>query len=265
MDFFETDDKEMPRASVQGNMRGPDPDADIIATDLVKIYGQRTVVNGISLHASCGEIVGLLGPNGAGKTTTFYMVVGLVKPNGGTVTFRGENITRTPVYKRARKGLGYLAQEASIFRKLTVEENVLAILETMPYSKARRKERAEELLEGLNLTKLAKQRAYTLSGGERRKLEIARALVRKPAILMLDEPFSGVDPLAVHDIQEIVKSLRDGGLGIIVTDHNVRETLSIVDRAYLVYDGKILCEGSSDFLANDETARRYYLGEDFRM
>ncbi len=238
---------------------------DVQATELIKQYGQRTVVNGISLQASCGEIVGLLGPNGAGKTTTFYMVVGLVRPNAGTITFRGEDITRVPVYRRARLGLGYLAQEASIFRKLTVEENVLAILETMELSKSARLERAEELLTSLNLTKVAKQRAYTLSGGERRKLEIARALVRKPAILMLDEPFSGVDPLAVHDIQEIVKGLRNRGLGIIVTDHNVRETLSIVDRAYLVYDGQILCEGSSDFLVQDETARRLYLGKNFRM
>ncbi len=238
---------------------------DIQAIDLVKQYGQRTVVNGISLHASCGEIVGLLGPNGAGKTTTFYMVVGLVRPNSGTVVFRGESITRMPVFRRARLGLGYLSQEASIFRKLTVEENVLAILETMPLTKPERMARAEELLSSLSLTKVARQRAYTLSGGERRKLEIARALVRKPAILMLDEPFSGVDPLAVHDIQQIVRGLRDRGLGIIVTDHNVRETLSIVDRAYLVYDGQILCEGSSDFLVQDETARRLYLGANFRM
>ena len=238
---------------------------DIQAFDLVKQYGQRTVVNGISLHASCGEIVGLLGPNGAGKTTTFYMVVGLVRPNSGIVLFRGEAITRMPVYRRARLGLGYLSQEASIFRKLTVEENVLAILETMPLTKPERLARAEELLSSLSLTKVAKQRAYTLSGGERRKLEIARALVRKPAILMLDEPFSGVDPLAVHDIQQIVIGLRDRGLGIIVTDHNVRETLSIVDRAYLVYDGQILCEGSSEFLVQDETARRLYLGANFRM
>lgn len=238
---------------------------DIQANELVKQYGQRTVVNGVSLHASCGEIVGLLGPNGAGKTTTFYMVVGLVRPNEGTIAFRGEDITRMPVFRRARLGLGYLAQEASIFRKLTVEENVLAILETMKLSKAERLERAEDLLASLNLTKVARQRAYTLSGGERRKLEIARALVRKPAILMLDEPFSGVDPLAVHDIQEIVKGLRNRGLGIIVTDHNVRETLSIVDRAYLVYDGQILCEGTSDFLVQDEMARRLYLGTNFKM
>jgi len=238
---------------------------DIQACDLVKQYGQRTVVNGISLYTNCGEIVGLLGPNGAGKTTTFYMVVGLVRPNSGTVTFRGQPITRMPVYRRARLGLGYLSQEASIFRKLTVEENVMAILETMTLTKGERRDRLEELLTSLSLTKVAKQRAYTLSGGERRKLEIARALVRKPAILMLDEPFSGVDPLAVHDIQEIVKGLRNRGLGIIVTDHNVRETLSIVDRAYLVYDGQILCEGSSEFLVQDETARRLYLGANFRM
>jgi len=251
----------MDEAAEQTEKREP----DIQAFDLVKQYGQRTVVNGVSLHASCGEIVGLLGPNGAGKTTTFYMVVGLVRPNAGVISFRGEAITRMPVYRRARLGLGYLAQEASIFRKLTVEENVLAILETLPLTKVERVERAEELLASLGLTKVAKQRAYTLSGGERRKLEIARALVRRPAILMLDEPFSGVDPLAVHDIQEIVKGLRSRGLGIIVTDHNVRETLSIVDRAYLLYDGQILCEGPSDFLVQDETARRLYLGKNFRM
>jgi lipopolysaccharide export system ATP-binding protein len=245
------------------NVSGKTP--EIQAFDLVKQYGQRTVVNGISLHASCGEIVGLLGPNGAGKTTTFYMVVGLVRPNSGTILFRDEAITRMPVYRRARLGLGYLAQEASIFRKLTVEENVLAILETLPLTKQERLARAEELLASLNLIKVAKQRAYTLSGGERRKLEIARALVRKPDILMLDEPFSGVDPLAVHDIQEIIRGLRNRGLGIIVTDHNVRETLSIVDRAYLVCDGQILCEGTSEYLVQDETARRLYLGANFRM
>jgi lipopolysaccharide export system ATP-binding protein len=238
---------------------------DIQAVDLVKQYGSRTVVNGISINANCGEIVGLLGPNGAGKTTTFYMLVGLVRPNEGTVSFRGENITRMPVYKRARLGIGYLAQEASIFRKLTVEENVMAILETLPLTKKERKDRAEALLGSLGLLKVSKQRAYTLSGGERRKLEIARALVRRPSVLMLDEPFSGVDPLAVHDIQEIVRGLRDRGLGIIVTDHNVRETLSIVDRAYLVYEGQVLCEGTSEFLVQDEEARRLYLGTNFRM
>jgi len=238
---------------------------DIQAIGLVKQYGSRTVVDGISINAHCGEIVGLLGPNGAGKTTTFYMLVGLVRPNEGTVTFQGANITRMPVYKRARLGIGYLAQEPSIFRTLTVEENVLAILETLPLSRPQRKHRAEELLSSLGLLKVARQRAYTLSGGERRKLEIARALVRQPSILMLDEPFSGVDPLAVHDIQEIIRGLRDMGLGIIVTDHAVRETLSVVDRAYLVYEGQVLCEGTSEFLVQDEAARRFYLGANFRM
>ncbi|MFO7936311.1 MAG: LPS export ABC transporter ATP-binding protein [Kiritimatiellia bacterium] len=238
---------------------------DIVALNLVKRYHQRTVVDGISLYADCGEIVGLLGPNGAGKTTTFYMVVGLVRPNEGVVRFKNQVVTRMPVYKRARMGLGYLAQEPSVFRKLTVEENILAILETLKISAPERRERLDELLEGLSLTKVARQRAYTLSGGERRKLEIARALVRRPSILMLDEPFSGVDPLAVNDIQEIVRGLRDRGLGIIITDHNVRETLSVVDRAYLVYEGSILLEGSSDELVENETARRFYLGNNFRM
>jgi lipopolysaccharide export system ATP-binding protein len=219
----------------------------------------------MAMSVNCGEIVGLLGPNGAGKTTTFYMIVGLVRPTKGKVIFRGQDFTNMPVYQRARKGLGYLAQEASIFRKLSVWENVMAILETLPMSKAQRKDRAEELLSSLDLMKVAKQPAYTLSGGERRKLEIARALVRKPKILMLDEPFAGVDPLAVHDIQNIVRSLRDQGLGIIITDHNVRETLGVVDRAYLVYDGKLLSEGTSEYLVNDEKARRLYLGENFRM
>jgi lipopolysaccharide export system ATP-binding protein len=238
---------------------------DVVALDLVKRYGQRTVVDGISLYADCGEIVGLLGANGAGKTTTFYMVVGLVRPNEGVVKFKNEVITRMPVYKRARMGLGYLAQEASVFRKLTVEENILAILETLPISAAERRQRLDELLSTLSLTKVARQRAFTLSGGERRKLEIARALVRRPSILMLDEPFSGVDPLAVNDIQEIVVDLRDRGLGIIITDHNVRETLSVVDRAYLVYEGRILREGTSEELVNDPLAREFYLGDNFRM
>ncbi len=238
---------------------------DLIAKDLVKVYGERTVVNGMSMNVRCGEIVGLLGPNGAGKTTTFYMIVGLVKPNEGAVTFRGKDLTHLPVFMRARSGLGYLAQEASIFRKLSVWDNVMAILETLKMSRSERKNRCEELLSSLDLVKVARQPAYTLSGGERRKLEIARALVRRPSILMLDEPFAGVDPLAVHDIQEIVRGLKRQGLGIIITDHNVRETLNVVDRAYLVYDGRLLCEGTSDYLVNDEEARRLYLGEDFRM
>ena len=238
---------------------------DLVAEGLVKTYGNRTVVNGMSMDVRCGEIVGLLGPNGAGKTTTFYMIVGLVKPNEGRVTFHGEDVTHLPVFLRARKGLGYLAQEASVFRKLSVWNNVMAILETLGMKRAERVARCEELLASLDLLKVAKQPAYTLSGGERRKLEIARALVRRPSILMLDEPFAGVDPLAVHDIQEIVRSLKAQGLGVIITDHNVRETLNVVDRAYLVYDGRLLCEGTSEYLVNDEDARRLYLGEDFRM
>ncbi len=238
---------------------------DLVATGLVKVYGERTVVNGMDVSCSCGEVVGLLGPNGAGKTTTFYMVVGLVKPDGGRVAFRGEDITSLPVFLRARKGLGYLAQEASIFRKLTVWQNVMAILETLPMSPKRRKARAEELLAPFDLMKVAKQPAYTLSGGERRKLEIARALVRDPAILMLDEPFAGVDPLSVNEIQDIVRRLADRGLGIIITDHNVRETLSVVDRAYMVYNGRLLKEGTTADLVNDEEVRTRYLGAEFRM
>ena len=245
---------------------------DVQATGLVKTYGTRTVVNGISINASCGECVGLLGPNGAGKTTTFYMVVGLVRPDGGQVSFRGEDITHMPVYKRARIGLGYLAQEPSVFRKLSVEENILAILETMNPTRAEKRARLEELLESLGLTKVAKQPAYTLSGGERRKLEIARALVRRPAILMLDEPFAGVDPLAVDDIQNIVRGLKAQAKhntpfspGVIITDHNVRETLDIVDRAYIVFEGRVLCEGTSQELIENPEARHSYLGENFRM
>ena len=238
---------------------------DLSATGLVKVYGDRTVVSGISMQCSCGEIVGILGPNGAGKTTTFYMIVGLVRPESGKVEFRGEDITRLPVYRRARMGLGYLAQEASVFRRLTVWENVMAILETLPLGRKERAARAEELLAPFDLMKVAKQPAYTLSGGERRKLEIARALVRRPAILMLDEPFAGVDPLSVNEIQDIVRGLAEKGLGIVITDHNVRETLSVVNRAYLVYDGQLLREGSSEELVNDPEVREKYLGENFRM
>ena len=245
--------------------RAEAPRPDLVATNLVKVYGDRTVVSGISVHCSCGEIVGILGPNGAGKTTTFYMVVGLVRPDGGRVEFRGEDITRLPVYVRARKGLGYLAQEPSVFRRLTVWENVMAILEMLPMSRRERAARAEELLAPFDLMKVAKQPAYTLSGGERRKLEIARALVRSPAILMLDEPFAGVDPLSVNEIQEIVRTLASKGLGIIITDHNVRETLSVVNRAYLVYEGRLLREGSSRELVEDPDVREKYLGENFRM
>lgn len=235
------------------------------AEQLVKSYRNRKVVDGVSIHIDKGEIVGLLGPNGAGKTTTFYMIVGLVRPDSGTIHFQGGDITRFPVYRRAQSGLGYLAQEPSIFRKLTVEQNILAILETLPSSRAEKKRRLHELLEEFNLLKVARQRAYTLSGGERRKLEIARALVQNPAILMLDEPFAGVDPLAVSDIQQIIRDLQSSGYGILITDHNVRETLSVVDRAYLLYEGRVLCEGTSQQLINDPEVRKRYLGEEFRM
>lgn len=258
--------EQTPPTAPEGAKPGtPAGEPDVSAEGLVKVYGTRTVVNGISINARCGECVGLLGPNGAGKTTTFYMVVGLVRPNAGTVRFRGQDITHMPVYKRARIGLGYLAQEPSIFRRLSVEDNVLAILETVKLSKAEKKDRLDELLTSLGLTKVAKQPAYTLSGGERRKLEIARALVRKPAILMLDEPFAGVDPLAVDDIQNIVRGLKAQGLGVIITDHNVRETLDIVDRAYIVFEGRVLCEGTSRELIENPEARHSYLGENFRM
>ncbi|MGQ9661600.1 MAG: LPS export ABC transporter ATP-binding protein [Kiritimatiellia bacterium] len=235
------------------------------AQELSKKYRGRTVVNGVTLHVNRGEIVGLLGPNGAGKTTTFYMILGLIKPDAGQVFFQNRDVTREPVHRRARTGIGYLAQEPSVFRKLTVEQNVLAILETLNLSEEERGRRLTELLEELGLSPLAKQKAYTLSGGERRKLEITRALVRNPAMLMLDEPFSGVDPLAVAEIQTILTGLRNRGLGILITDHNVRETLAVVNRAYLIYEGKVLREGESSFLINDEVSRKLYLGESFSM
>jgi lipopolysaccharide export system ATP-binding protein len=233
--------------------------------EVMKAYRGRQVVNKVNLELNRGEIVGLLGPNGAGKTTTFYMIVGLVRPDSGRIGFQGYDITRVPVYKRARMGIGYLAQEPSIFRKLTVAENVMAILETLNISLQERQIRLKALLEELDIAKLANQKAYTLSGGERRKLEITRALVTSPSMLMLDEPFSGVDPLAVNEIQQIIIGLRNRGLGILITDHNVRETLSVVDRAYLLYEGKVLTEGTSSFLINDEMSRQLYLGEKFRM
>jgi lipopolysaccharide export system ATP-binding protein len=232
---------------------------------IVKAYRGRKVVNGVDLRVNRGEIVGLLGPNGAGKTTTFYTIVGLIKPDSGRVLFDGMDITSLPVHKRARRGIGYLSQEASVFRKLTVEQNIMAILETLDIPKAERKRRLVELLGELDMAGLAGQKAYTLSGGERRRLEITRALVTNPSIMLLDEPFSGVDPLAVYDVQEIVKGLRARGLGIIITDHNVRETLAIVDRAYLICEGKVLREGKSDFLINDKVSIDLYLGPRFSM
>jgi lipopolysaccharide export system ATP-binding protein len=232
---------------------------------LVKSYRGRTVVNGVDVNVRPGEIVGLLGPNGAGKTTTFYMVTGLIHPTAGQVWFKGRNISKVPMYKRARMGMGYLSQEPSIFRKLTVQENVMAILETLPISGRERRERLEFLLNELKIAHLSKQRAYTLSGGERRRLEITRALVTNPSLILLDEPFSGVDPLAVYEVQEIIKDLRAKGLGVLITDHNVRETLAVVDRAYLMCEGKVLREGASSFLVNDEMSRELYLGPRFSM
>lgn len=232
---------------------------------LVKSYHGKKVVNEVDVYVNAGEIVGLLGPNGAGKTTTFYMVTGLIHPTAGQVFFKDRNVSKMPMYKRARMGMGYLSQEPSIFRKLTVQENVMAILETLPISGRERRKRLSFLLDELKIAHLAKQRAYTLSGGERRRLEITRALVTNPSIILLDEPFSGVDPLAVYEVQEIIKELREKGLGVLITDHNVRETLAVVDRAYLMCEGKVLREGASDFLVNDEMSRELYLGPRFSM
>ncbi len=230
---------------------------------LVKVYSDREVVRGVDISVKNGEIVGLLGPNGAGKTTCFYMIVGLIAATKGQVWFGNNDITPLPMYKRARMGIGYLPQEASVFRKLTVEENIRAILETLDLSRKEIKERLAQHLEELGLTKVAKQKAFTLSGGERRRLEITRALVTKPNFLLMDEPFSGVDPLSVQDVQSIIRDLKKQGIGILITDHNVRETLRVVDRAYLLYDGSILCAGSSEALVNDPQSRKLYLGEDF--
>jgi len=241
-------------------------DEPLLRTDkLVKIYGGRAVVNGVDINVRRGEIVGLLGPNGAGKTTSFYMIVGLVRPNSGRVFFEEEDVTRKPMFKRARAGMGYLPQEESIFRKLTVEQNIMAILETTKLSKAERKSRCEELLNQFGIEHIARNQALTLSGGEKRRLTIARSLVTSPSLLMLDEPFSGVDPIAVFDVQQIVSNLRNAGLAILITDHNVRETLAIVDRAYLIFEGRVESEGTKDFLLSDTVSRKLYLGESFQM
>ncbi len=232
---------------------------------LTKSYGGRTVVRGVSLDVSSGEVVGLLGPNGAGKTTTFYMVVGLTAPDSGQVDLDGVDVTSDPMYVRARKGIAYLPQEASIFRGLTVEQNVQAILETVGLSRSARRARLRELLSELGLTPLARSMAYTLSGGERRRVEITRALVIEPKFVLLDEPFAGIDPIAVTDIQTIIFHLKARGIGVLITDHNVRETLKITDRAYIVHDGTIFRSGTPDALANDEDVKRIYLGADFRL
>ncbi|HBM15524.1 MAG TPA: LPS export ABC transporter ATP-binding protein [Lentisphaeria bacterium] len=233
--------------------------------NLVKAYKGRRVVNGVSIQVCEGEVVGLLGPNGAGKTTSFYMITGLIRPDSGTVHFRDIDISKYPMYKRSRLGMGYLAQEPSIFRKLTVEQNIMAILETLDLSSYERKERLKALLNELEIDHLSKQKAVTLSGGERRRLEITRALVTNPSLILLDEPFSGVDPLAVYDVQQVICRLRDKGLSILITDHNVRETLSVVNRAYLLCEGQIVVQGTSDFLVKDPKAREVYLGPKFTM
>ena len=232
---------------------------------LKKSYGGRAVVKGVDITINPGEIVGLLGPNGAGKTTTFYMVTGVVKPDSGNILFDHRDVSRYPMHKRSQLGIGYLSQEPSIFRRLTVEENILAILETLELPPRERKKRLEELLNELGIAHLRKSRAYTLSGGERRRLEITRALVTHPLCILLDEPFSGIDPIAVSDCQHLIQELKNKGLGILLTDHNVRETLSITDRAYIMYEGKILISGTKNELLNNKEARKIYLGEKFSM
>ncbi|RLC47421.1 MAG: LPS export ABC transporter ATP-binding protein [Candidatus Cloacimonadota bacterium] len=237
---------------------------NVIKTDkLVKVYNKRKVVNEISISLSQGEIVGLLGPNGAGKTTTFHIIIGLIKPNSGKIYFNDCDITKLPLYKRARKGIGYLSQEPSVFHKLSVEQNIMAILETLKLSKKERKRLLNKYLNELSIANLAKSKAYTLSGGERRKLEITRSLVTNPSFLFLDEPFAGIDPLAVSDIQDIIKKLQRKNIGVLITDHNVRETLQITDRAYIIYEGKLLLSGTSKELVNNPEARKVYLGEKF--
>ena len=238
----------------------------LLTTDkLVKQYRRRRVVDGVSIQVAAGEIVGLLGPNGAGKTTTFNMVVGVIKADEGTVRFEGQDVTHQPMHKRARLGMGYLTQEPSVFRKLTVEQNILAILETCKMDRAERKVRLKYLLEELDLTRLSQHVAYTLSGGEKRRLEITRALVTSPKLLLLDEPFSGIDPIAVFEVQKILRRLRERGLGILITDHSVREMLKLIDRGYIIHKGEVLVQGSAEFLANDPKAREIYLGPEFNL
>src|ERR1051325_969623 len=241
-------------------------DNTLLRTDkLVKEYRHRRVVNSVSINVAAGEIVGLLGPNGAGKTTTFNIVVGVVKPDEGAVQFQARDITRLPMHKRARLGIGYLTQEPSVFRKLTVEQNILAILETLKLNGEERAVRLKYLLDELDLAPLANSMAYTLSGGEKRRLEITRALVTSPKLLLLDEPFSGIDPIAVYEVQKIVRRLKERGLGILITDHSVREMLKLIDRGYIIHKGEVLVEGASEFLANDPKAREIYLGPEFNM
>jgi lipopolysaccharide export system ATP-binding protein len=242
------------------------PDFHLLrAEKLKKIYGKRTVITDTSIQVKQGEIVGLLGPNGAGKTTTFYMITGMIKPNAGKIFINEKDITKIPMYRRARRGISYLPQEASIFRKLTVEDNLIAIMQVIGIPRKEQKERCDQLLSELSISHIAKSKGYNLSGGERRRTEIARTLVTKPRFILLDEPFAGIDPIAVEDIQNIVHGLKDRGIGVLITDHNVHETLSITDRAYLLFEGKILKEGTSSFLANDSEAKKLYLGEKFKL
>tara|TARA_B100000315_G_scaffold44888_1_gene39773 strand:- start:7289 stop:8011 length:723 start_codon:yes stop_codon:yes gene_type:complete len=235
------------------------------AINLVKEYKKRKVVNGISIEVKMGEVVGLLGPNGAGKTTCFYIMVGLIRPESGEVIYNGKKLTSLPMYQRARKGIGYLPQEPSVFRKLTVEENIMAILETKNVSKLEMKKKARSLLKELNILHIKNTKAYSLSGGERRRVEITRALASSPSFILLDEPFAGIDPIAVTDIQEIISGLRDKGIGVLITDHNVRETLNITDRAYIINEGKIIAKGQPQTIANCEKVKQIYLGEQFSL
>ncbi len=249
------------------NVPGSEPAADgsLRTLELVKSYRRRRVVNGVSVTIAPGEIVGLLGPNGAGKTTTFYMIIGFIKPESGDVLLGDRTITKLPMYRRARLGIGYLPQETSIFRKLSVADNIMAVLEVQNMTRAERKSRLDELLEELNIANVARARGFQLSGGETRRVEIARALACRPTFMLLDEPFAGIDPIAVQDIQSIVARLREKGLGILITDHNVRETLSLTDRAYIMFEGNVLREGTAEFLASDPEARKIYLGEKFSL
>jgi len=257
-----TTEPDSPPAAARGHKVG----SRLLQTHgLRKVYDGRAVVKDVDIHVDEGEIVGLLGPNGAGKTTSFYMIVGIVPPNGGRVLFRGQDVTTRPMNERARLGMGYLPQEESIFRKLSVRDNILGVLETMPMTSAQRKSRCDDLMERFGIHNLAGNTAITLSGGEKRRLTIARSLATEPSLLMLDEPFSGVDPIAVEEIQKIIVGLRESGLAILITDHNVRETLQIVDRACLIFEGSVEREGTREFLVNDEMSRRLYLGEQFKM
>ncbi|MFA6916408.1 MAG: LPS export ABC transporter ATP-binding protein [Parachlamydiales bacterium] len=247
-------------------MMTPDSSQPVLRVEgLIKSYGNKRVVDGLSFEVSAGEIVGLLGPNGAGKTTAFYMTMGLIKPDGGKVWFKGQDVTRWPIHQRAHAGMGYLAQEPSIFRPLTVEENILSILETLPLSKTQRNEKLQQLLAELHLEHLAKKVSVALSGGERRRLEITRALVTNPQCLLLDEPFANIDPISVEEVKALVKLLASRNISVLITDHNAREIFSLVDRSYLVYEGKVLCSGDVNDLVNDPLVRTRYLGEHFHM